>query len=149
MRVYGLNQEGYPDPTATEAIANASKVEKKYLPLVYICSKYSGDTGANTEAAKRYSRFAVDQGAISLAPHLLLPLYMHEDSERELAMFMDMVFLGKCDELWAFGEEASDGMRLEIRKAKKNRKKIRYFDSACRETNIALDTEPEGIQEDC
>ena len=125
------------------------KAQKKYLPLVYICSKYSGDISGNTEAAKRYSRFAVDQGAIPLAPHLLLPLYMHEDSEREFAMFMDMVFLGKCDELWVFGDEASKGMFMEIAKAKKHRKKIRYFDSACKETKQALEIWPEGIQEDC
>ena len=81
MSVFGRNQEGYPDPTAAEAIVKASK--KKYLSLVYICSKYSGDVVTNTEAAKRYSRFAVGQDAIPLAPHLLLPLYMKEESERE------------------------------------------------------------------
>lgn len=135
MSVFGLNQEGYPDPTAATAIANVIKAEKKYLPLVYICSKYSGDTVTNTEAAERYSRFAVDQGAIPIAPHLLLPLYMYEDSERELALFMDMVFLGKCDELWVFGDEVSPGMKAEIAKAKKHHKTIRYFDKECRETN--------------
>ena len=62
-----------------------------------------------------------------MAPHLLLPLYMHEDSEREFAMFMDMVFLGKCDELWVFGDEASKGMCMEIAKAKKHRKKNQIF----------------------
>lgn len=45
-----LPDSSYPDPTAAEAIAKASK--KKYLPLVYICSKYSGDVVTNTEAAK-------------------------------------------------------------------------------------------------
>lgn len=149
MSVFGLNQEGYPDLTAATAIKNVTKAEKKYLPLVYICSKYSGDTVTNTESAKRYSRFAVDQGSIPIAPHLLLPLYMHEDSERELALFMDMVFLGKCDELWVFGDEASKGMRMEIAKAKKHHKKIRYFNSACKETNQALDIGPERMQEDC
>ena len=148
MRAYGFNQEGYPDPTAAKAVANVSKAEKKYLPLVYICSKYSGDTVGNTEAAKRYSRFAVDSGAIPLAPHLLLPLYMKEDTERDLAMFMDKVFLGKCDELWVFGTEASPGMCMEIAKAKKHRKKIRYFDNECRETNEALDVGPERKQEE-
>lgn len=148
MRAYGFNQEGYPDPTAAKAVANVSKAEKKYLPLVYICSKYSGDTANNTEAAKRYSRFAVDSGAIPLAPHLLLPLYMKEDTERDLAMFMDKVFLGKCDELWVFGTGASPGMRMEIAKAKKHRKKIRYFDNECRETNEALDIGPERKQEE-
>ena len=37
MSVFGRNQEGYPDPTAAEAIAKASK--KKYLSLVYMASK--------------------------------------------------------------------------------------------------------------
>lgn len=69
MSVYGLNQEGYPYPAAATAIANAAKAEKKYLPLVYVCAKYSDDTFTNTEAAKRYSRFAVDQSAIPLTPH--------------------------------------------------------------------------------
>ncbi len=118
------------------------KEDKKYLPLVYICSKYSGDTYINSEAAKRYSRFAVDQGAIPLAPHLLLPLYMKEESERELAMFMDMVLLGKCDEVWVFGEDQSSGMKAEIERAKKLKKKIRYFDSSCNETT------KERLQED-
>lgn len=134
MNAYGLNQEGYPDPIATEAVTNAAKDERKYLPLVYICSKYSGDVLGNTEAAKRYSRFAVDSGAIPLAPHLLLPLYMKEESERELALFMDMVFLGKVDKLWVFGDEASAGMKAEIAKAKRHKKTIRYFDNKCRET---------------
>ena len=58
MSVFGRNQEGYPDPTAAEAIVKASK--KKYLSLVYICSKYSGDVVTNTEAAKRYSRGTAD-----------------------------------------------------------------------------------------
>ncbi|WP_435158435.1 DUF7768 domain-containing protein [Ohessyouella blattaphilus] len=148
MSVYGRNQEGYMDPTATKAVEAVSKAEKKYLPLVYICSMCSGDVVSNTEAAKRYRRYAVDQGAIPLAPHLLLHLYMKEESERELAMFMDMVLLGKCDELWVFGEEASSGMCAEIAIAKRRKKKIRYFDSACNETNRALEIGSERLQED-
>ena len=148
MRAYGFNQEGYPDPTVIKAVANVSKAEKKYLPLVYICSKYSGDTVGNTEAAKRYGRFAVGSGAIPLAPHLLLPLCMKEDTERDLTMFMDKVFLGKCDELWVFGTEASEGMCMEIATAKKHHKTLSYFDNECRETNEALDFSPEKMQEE-
>ncbi len=112
MNAYGLNQEGSPDPTVTKVVPVATKAEKKYLSLVYICSKYSGDVVANTEVAKRYSRFAVDQGAIPLVPHLLLSLYMKEETERDLAMFMDMVFLSKEDELRVFGDEASPGIKV-------------------------------------
>lgn len=88
------------------------------------------------------------QDAIPLAPHLLLPLYVKEESERELAMFMDMVLLGRCDELWVFGGEASAGMCAEIAKAKRHGKKIRYFDSLCNETNRALEIGPERLQEE-
>lgn len=127
------NAEGYTDPTAGEAITQVIKESRTYKPLVYICSPFSGDIVGNTEKAKRYSRFAVDADAIPIAPHLLLPLYMKDTEERELAMFMDMVILGRCEELWVFGKEWSEGMQAEINKAKKRRMTIRYFSEDCKE----------------
>lgn len=99
----------------------------EYRPLVYICSPFSGDIEGNIKKAREYSRFAVAQGAIPLAPHLLLPQFMSEQTERELAMFMDMVLLGRCEEIWVFGKQISNGMAAEIEKAKQNNMKIRYF----------------------
>lgn len=40
---------------------------------------------------------------------------------------MNKVFLGKCDELWVFGNSITLGMSEEIEQAEKMRKKIRYF----------------------
>lgn len=127
------NSEGYPDPTAGEALTRIIKEKRKYLPLVYICSRFSDDPLGNTERARQYSRFAVDSGAIPFAPHLLLPLYMKEEEERELATFMDKVFLDKCEELWVFGDYWSDGMMAEIRRARKRKMPIRYFSEECKE----------------
>ena len=101
--------------------------------LVYICSRYSGDTEGNAAKAVRYSRFAVDEGVIPLAPHLLLPLYMDEEKEREKAIAMDLVILERCDELWVFGEEWSAGMKAEIEVAGRLGMKIRRFTEECRE----------------
>ena len=101
--------------------------------LVYICSRYSGDTEGNAAKAVRYSRFAVDEGVIPLAPHLLLPLYMDEEKEREKAIAMDLVLLERCDELWVFGEEWSAGMKAEIEAAGRLGMKIRRFTEECRE----------------
>lgn len=42
-------------------------------------------------------------------------------------MFMNMVLLSKCDELWVFGDVISKGMGQEIEKAEKRKMKIRYF----------------------
>ena len=127
------NKEGYPDPTAGEALARIQRQEQGYRPLVYICSPYSGDELGNTEKAKSYCRFAVDKGAIPFAPHLLFPLFMKEETERELALFMGQVILSRCDEIWVFGETLSSGMRDEIEKAKRKRMTIRCFDCATKE----------------
>lgn len=127
------NSEGYPDPTAYGALSAIEQEEKKaaraarYRPLVYICSPFSGDVPGNTKKAIRYSRFAVDSHAIPIAPHLLFPLFMDEETERDLAMFMDMVILGRCEELWVFGGTVSVGMKAEIDKAKRKNMTVRYF----------------------
>lgn len=124
------NSEGYSDPTAYEALTNIKRSEKAFKPLVFICSPYTGDVERNVEKAKQYSRFAVvERGAIAFAPHLLLPLYLSDDDpkERELALFMNIIFLGKCNELWVFGEYISYGMKREIDKAMLRNMKIRYF----------------------
>lgn len=109
--------------------------DQKYRPLVYVCSAYSGDVTANVKKARQYCRFALEQGQIPLAPHLLFPQFVNEDdpAERELAIFMDVILLGKCQELWVFGDSISEGMNTEIEVAKKRRQTIRYFNSACEE----------------
>ena len=40
---------------------------------------------------------------------------------------MDIVFLGKCHEIWVFGDNITNGMQREIEKAKSRRMPIRYF----------------------
>ena len=101
--------------------------EKKYRMMVYVCSPYAGDIKGNTERAKRYCRWATDRGCIAIAPHLYFPQFMSEETEREEALHSGMVLLGKCDEVWVFGNTISSGMRAEIEKAEKFHKRIRYF----------------------
>ena len=56
-----------------------------------------------------------------------------DGQERNLALFMDIVLLTKCAELWVFGDKVSKGMGIEIEKAKRKAKPIRYFTVACKE----------------
>ena len=125
------NREGYADPTACEALRRIEKEEKaaRYRPLVYICSPFSGKVRKNKKKARKYCRFALEQHTIPFAPHLLFPQFMDDSSpeERQLAMFMNMIMLGHCEELWIFGERISAGMKQEIRKAERKHMKIRYF----------------------
>ena len=109
--------------------------DRTYRPLVYICSPLSGDVPGNTEKARRFCRFALEQGQIPLAPHLLFPQFMddRDPEERELAIFMDVILLGKCSELWVLGDLITEGMNTEIEVAKRRRQPIRYFNSEFQE----------------
>ena len=100
---------------------------------VYICSPYSGDIKTNTAKTREYCRFAVDEGQVPVAPHLMFPQFMDEEKERELALQMDLVLLEKCDELWVFGSVWSEGMKAEIAEAGRRGMRIRHFSEECRE----------------
>ena len=76
--------------------------------------EYSGDVSGNLDRACRYSRFAVDEGCVPITPHLYLPLFLSEETERELAIGLDLRLMDVCRELWVCGDVISDGMRREM-----------------------------------
>lgn len=134
------NSEGYVDETPFLAMPSIQREERRLSrlsrrPLVYICSPYAGDVARNTEAARRYSRFAVARGAIPVTPHLLYPQFMDDadPAERKLALHFAQVLLDKCSEVWVFGERVSTGMAGEIERAKRRKRKIRHFDADLKE----------------
>lgn len=141
MGISRFNSEGYHDPTTYKALSEIRKEElaakRAYRPLVYICSPLAGNIDGNMEKARYYCKFAVRSGAIPLAPHLLFPQFMDDtdSDERTLAMFMNMVLLGKCDQLWVFGKTISEGMAAEIGKAEKRGMVIRYFTEGMKEVD--------------
>lgn len=123
------NAEGYYDPTAGEALSRICR--RSYRPLVYVCSRFAGDVENNILAARRYCKFAVDNNAIPVAPHLLYPQF----TERSLGLFFGKVLMDKCDEVWIFSDgEYSSGMRAEYERAVRKGYKIKYFTTDCRET---------------
>ena len=133
MGISKYNSEGYHDPTTYGALSKIEKKEKaakkEYRPLVYICSPFAGDVENNISMARVYSRFAVRNACIPLAPHLLFPQFMDDSvpAERSIALFMGMVLLSKCEQVWVFGNIISKGMAAEIEKAEKKNMPIRYF----------------------
>lgn len=137
MSINKHNGEGYPDPTAYEALTAVQKQENKkpYRPLVFVCSPLAGAVAQNLENARRYSRFAALRGMIPVTPHLLYPQFLDDTdtAERQLGIFFGLVLLRKCEELWVFGTRYSKGMRVEIAKARKHGMKIRFFNEQCEE----------------
>lgn len=143
------NQEGYLDPTAGEALLHTEWRKKAakdhaYRPLTYIVSAYAGDITSNVVAARRYCRFAVDQGRIPICSHLLYPQFLHDDDpeERQLGLFFGKILMDRCEEVWIFTDGTyPPGMMEEWRRARWRRQKIRYFTTDCRVTDAA---EPGG-----
>ena len=140
MSVNKFNAEGYYDPTPYEALSKVAREEKAaskaaFRPLVYICSPFNGDTEGNIKRAQDFCRFALKKGNIPLAPHLMFPQFMDDknEEERDLAIFMDIILMGKCQEVWVLGDAISKGMSIEIEKAKKRRQPIRYFNKDFKE----------------
>ena len=139
VRISKFNHEGYYDPTTYRAFKNIEKDEKRkarFRPLVYICSPYAGgDKEQNIANAQRYCRFAVDSGFLPLAPHLYFPQFMDDSDGRDhnTAMFMNMILMTKCAEVWVFGNNITKGMAAEIRRAKETQKPVRHFSNKCKE----------------
>ncbi|EGA94889.1 hypothetical protein HMPREF9474_01240 [ [[Clostridium] symbiosum WAL-14163] len=83
---------------------------------IFICSPFRGDEEGNSVKAAGYCRRAYEEGHLPIAPHLLFPQFLNEDSLKEradgIAMGLELLF--GCDEMWVFGE-ATEGMEQEIR----------------------------------
>lgn len=104
--------------------------DKQFRPLVYIC----GDVQGGMEPVREFCRFALEEGMIPVAPHLLFWQFMDggNPEERNLERFMSIILLGKCSEVWVLGDVIGD-MEEEIGVAKRRRQPVRYFDSKFRE----------------
>ncbi len=142
MPYIGRNHEGYPDPTASLAFRNIEREEKAkrlgFMPLTYICSPYAGDVEHNLQRARRYCAFALNCKALPIAPHLLFPQFIGEESNetRELVLHMSLILLCHCKEVWYFGDRISEGMRRELNKARLRGIPVRHFSDDCKEVPL-------------
>lgn len=129
------NSEGYMDLVPNKAILNVKREKKTesksaFRPLVYICAPFSGDIEGNKKKAAEFAHYAYKLGCIPMTPHLLFP-FMNDESkeERALALRMDIILMGKCQEVWVLSERITEGMATEIDKATRRHQTIRYFNS--------------------
>lgn len=107
-----------------------------HKPLIYICSPYAGETERNRFLAMLYCQVAVTNGMVALAPHLLYPQFIYDDSEEEgnLSMECGLELLDLCDEIRTMiGEGIGKGMEKEIDYTRKTCIPIRFFTLAVQE----------------
>ncbi len=139
-KVMYRNGEHYPDPTFDEAYANIRREQQErngdnYIPWVYIASPYRGDVETNTKNALKYSRFVASRDCVPMCPHIYFTRFLDDNNEKERNKGLNLALqmLKRCKEMWVFGDVISEGMKSEIRVAKKRGIPIRYFTSDCKE----------------
>lgn len=111
-------------------------MKREFKPLVYVCAPFSGDIKENVKKASDFAEFVYNKGGIPITPHLMFPfLDDTKKLDRENALFMDIVMLGKANEVWVLGNEITDGMKLELSVSKRRFQKIRYFSKDFKEVS--------------
>ena len=100
------------------------------MKLVFVCSPYRGDEKENTANARKYCRLVADCGYIPIAPHLLFPQFLDDSDEiqRLKGIHMGLELLKLCSQMWVFANEVTEGMELEIEKAKELEIPIQFMD---------------------
>lgn len=83
--------------------------------VVYIASPLSGGVEQNLQFARQACRYAISEGVVPFAPHLLYTQMLDDSDpeERQLGIDMGNRMLKLCDELWLCGDQISPGMAGE------------------------------------
>jgi hypothetical protein len=91
------------------------------LKLVYICSPYQNNPEENIRNALLYCKYAAEQNVVPIAPHTIYTKFLSDKipSEREKGLQMGLELLRRCEEVWACGDEITQGMKAEIAEAMK------------------------------
>ncbi|MCP4674545.1 MAG: hypothetical protein GY854_03310 [Deltaproteobacteria bacterium] len=97
-------------------------------PRVYVCHPYSNDPENNVAQVTLICRALVANNALPLAPHLFIPQFVDEETDREKALELCCDLLGMCDEVRVYGGNITDGMRREIGHAMQRGIPVRFVD---------------------
>lgn len=81
---------------------------------IYVAHPHSDDVAGNVERVRAICRAVVDEGHVPIAPHLFLPAFVDETTERDLALRLCTELVGGCEALWFYGTRITPGMEREI-----------------------------------
>ena len=84
---------------------------------IYVCHPFAGDPDRNADRVRTICRALTESGFVPLAPHLYLPQFLDEATERETALRLCLELVASCDEVRVYGGPISAGMRQEIARA--------------------------------
>lgn len=81
---------------------------------IYVCHPFRDDPKNNAHKVSAICRAIVEEGHLPIAPHIYLPAFVDEETERDLAMALCLELVSLCDKLRVYGGVITEGMWDEI-----------------------------------
>ena len=119
------------DPCGAELVrlGRVGKAAGMRTRRIYVCHPYADDPETNTERVRGICRALTDSGYLPIAPHVYLPQFIDEGTERERALSLCLELVGTCDEVRVYGGRITSGMRREIEYAEARAIPVRIVES--------------------
>ena len=86
--------------------------------VIYLAHAFSDEPVGNVARVRSLAREIALRGDVPLAPQLLLPQFLDEATEREIALQACLRLVLLADEVHVYGEP-TEGMRREIAEARR------------------------------
>ena len=117
------NAPSHSDSTSPKKIFVCSP----YRPLAETEESRKVELESNIHRAKTACRILTTLGFMPLAPHLYFTTFLEDEvkRERENGIRLGLQWLEEADEVWVFGDAISEGMAVEIARAKELDKPVR------------------------
>ncbi len=95
---------------------------------VYVCHPYSNNREINVAQVTFICRALVANNVLPIAPHLYIPQFVDEETDREKALELCCDLLGICDEVRVYGGTITEGMQREIEHAMQRGIRVRFVE---------------------
>lgn len=132
-----------PDPSASHS-------DPAYPKKIFVCSPYrplseteesrKAELESNIHRAKTACRILTALGFMPMAPHLYFTTFLKDEEkrERENGIRLGLRWLEEADEVWVFGDTISEGMAVEIARAKELAKPVRNLPEPSRMVELLI-----------
>ena len=139
------------DPSASSGNSTSPKkifVCSPYRPLSGTEKSRKAELESNVFRAKTACRILTTLGFMPLAPHLYFTTILKDEEkrEREKGIRLGLQWLEEADELWVFGDTISEGMAVEIARAKELDKPVRNLPEPSRMVELLIKGISAGYQ---
>ena len=130
------NAPSHSDSTSPKKIFVCSP----YRPLAETEESRKVELESNLHRAKTACRILTTLGFMPLAPHLYFTTFLEDEvkRERENGIRLGLQWLEEADEVWVFGDTISEGMAVEIAKAKELAKPVRNLPEPSRMVELLI-----------